>query len=596
MPPLNPIVDVEEFPLSYRPRVLRALNGSISDLNAISSDIKSGHLPLTRATFEVFIVHLKTTDNSASRLNLVEATLRHITQFFFHPKTKTPDVSIISSIADSWPAICIWLSELHRRHKNCAIRVSASPSPGVTLPSQIADVLSLILAFIVVISRWRSMRRCLRVPDQLQQVVSILASIWASEHTKARNIYILAANAVVLLMGDDANTEEIIAAFIAHFPTKPVLAKLLLKHLEPSLKFHVPDTTHFNFEATLIGLLMTADEELREDLLLHSSIRKYAAALALLLSLPPDLNVAGSIILCLKYFNATLDATDGVTWVKKALRAGILSATIECARFYEHDGVEDEVVILISSTIPRYLVYKSVLRQVRVELDAMCLNPKFAKSSFGLTKGRARVAWSNFLKLIKERSKIKAEYDRIIKYPACSSPHCSHERTPKSNMKACEGCLSVRYCSRGCQTMHWLTHRNQCLEMWEKRKNEMPLYGRPDPEDSRLFNYIMTHDLHYNKERICEQRSAILVARPQTISSPFGILMDYRVVPVEIIVISTGSRELTAPNFPRSNSDAKRCIEKRGIETYVELYVPSGRKLHFFPSMTTILGSWDSTA
>ncbi|KAJ7742587.1 glycosyl transferase family 90-domain-containing protein [Mycena metata] len=87
-----------------------------------------------------------------------------------------------------------------------------------------------------------------------------------------RKLEIPADNAVLSLMGSDACIKESVVAFIAHFPTKPGLAKLLLKHLKPSLKLQVPDTTHFDFEATLIGLLMSADGELRQ---IFSCIRRF---------------------------------------------------------------------------------------------------------------------------------------------------------------------------------------------------------------------------------------------------------------------------------------------------------------------------------
>jgi hypothetical protein len=102
------------------------------------------------------------------------------------------------------------------------------------------------------------------------------------------------------------------------------------------------------------------------------------------------------------------------------------------------------------------------------------------------------------------------------------------------------------------------------------------------------------NDLLLNRERICEQRSAILAQNPQAIDVPFGVLMDYRVVPVKIEVISTSSRDMSTALAPDSVSAAVHCAQTRGTETYVEMYIPAGGKVdNFSASMSTILGDWD---
>lgn len=368
----------------------------------------------------MFLHHLKTLQNpsdSGTRLQLVETVLREITQFFYNAEGN-PGNSIISSFSDSWPAICSRLYELHGHNKTSVRSSSSSPEK---------DVLSLILTFITTVSQWPDMTTCLRAPRQLEQVISILARIWTSESkSKPKNLDIPSSHALVSFMHsgtENAYMEETACAFITYFQTRSTVAKLLLGHLETSSKWHAPYYKHFNSDAFLVGLLIAFDEELKECLLLHSSIRKYIAALNGFLARTPDANVAKSVFLCLKYFHATLDATDGFTWVKQLLRAGILPALFDCAKFYEHDGVEEAVVSLLSYGISRYLVYKSVLREANKswsEILSKEMSPLWAT-------GQNPTAWNEFVKLVIERREIKWEYNRNIKNATCALPQVSSD-------------------------------------------------------------------------------------------------------------------------------------------------------------------------
>ncbi|KAJ7914420.1 hypothetical protein B0H13DRAFT_438553 [Mycena leptocephala] len=260
MEPSNPNIDLHIFPLRYRPAASRAVAGSTADLKQISSAIRGGHIPLTRDTLEVFLHHLKTSQNpsdSGTRLQLVETVLREITQFFYNAEGN-PGNSIISSFSDSWPAICSRLYELHGHNKTSVRSSSSGPE---------RDVLSLILAFITTVSQWPDMTTCLRAPRQLEQVISILARIWTSESkSKPKNLDIPSSHALVSFMHsgtENAYMEETACAFITYFQTKSTVAKLLLGHLETSSKWLAPYYKHFNSDAFLVGLLIIFDEELK---------------------------------------------------------------------------------------------------------------------------------------------------------------------------------------------------------------------------------------------------------------------------------------------------------------------------------------------
>lgn len=377
----------------------------------------------------MFLAHLETplSNGTKYRLTLVEAVFRDLTQVIVRRDNPyVPNKFTISAISDSWPAICSSLGELHAHHKDSVIRISRPSGHVGHQQIQVADVASVILAFIHTISHWPDMTTTLRSPRQLQQITTILASVWTSERLRGgKHLYVQAAETIVSYIQrrqEDIYIQEFATSFIEGFDTKPVLGKFLLGHLETSFKSQAP---YFRFDALLIGLLITADDDLKVYLLSQSSIRKFMVALKWFLSQSPSAEVAQSINLCLTYFVATLDATDGFTWVKQALRAKILPALHECScKFLQYEGVEKEVFVLISRTISRYLVYKSVLREAKESLDDMESDLLTSPIS---TEGRVRDAWSNFIKLVDQRRGIKEEYNNNVKYINCASPQVCHD-------------------------------------------------------------------------------------------------------------------------------------------------------------------------
>ncbi|KAJ7766337.1 hypothetical protein DFH07DRAFT_1058700 [Mycena maculata] len=340
----------------------RALAGSPADLGEIQRALVNGLLPLTREALELFLAHLKTPSNGKnSRLRLVETAFRDLTLVLITRENLfNPDTSIISAISNSWPAICSSLVELYGHHKDLAIKVSRPPAGQ---KHQVMDVPSVILTFIETISHWPDISTTLQVPCQLQQVTTIFASIWTGELTRgATRLDFSASETLASFISCREGDARLGTSFIERFDSKPVLTKLLLGHLETSCK---SQASYLGSDALLIGFLIEVDPDLKGYLLSQSSTRKFIAALKWFVGQTPSPEIVNSLAVCLK---CLVEATDGVTWVKQVLRANILPAL---SSFYHYKAVENKAIILLSQTLSRYLVYKSVLRETRYSLDDM---------------------------------------------------------------------------------------------------------------------------------------------------------------------------------------------------------------------------------
>ncbi|KAJ7646040.1 hypothetical protein DFH06DRAFT_581957 [Mycena polygramma] len=431
---------------------------------------------------------------------------------------------------------------------------------------------------------------------QLEQMISVLASIWTREcRSCVQNLDLPASCAIVALMQPylaDTTYTEIAASFIAYFDNRSTLARLLLKHADMCCKWAAPYRKHFALEADLIGLLITADQDLKEALLLRSSVRKFCYALSTFLAQTPDVATARSVLLCVQYFHATLDATDGVTWVRQAVRAGILPALLDCVKFYEHHNDIDEEVVSLLSKISRHLLYKSVFREARRSWSEVSSKERASSWSTMRRNERTSTAWSNFEALLVARLRVKHAYNKDFKYATCAAQECGKSGL---DLKACKDCLSTRYCSRTCQENDWQTHKGVCRQMRVLRRAAIAAGGGPFAEDLRFITYVIRYDLIYNRT-LFRARSAILAQNPDAIGFPFGVVLDYRFSPTRLQVISTNSYNLSpipTEGLLTPASVATYCAEKRGTDTYVQFHLPSGQVRASYSMVSPDLGDWD---
>ncbi|KAJ7118431.1 hypothetical protein C8R43DRAFT_960398 [Mycena crocata] len=551
------------------------------------SALNRGHLQPAPEIAGLFLVHLKTPpgpgDIADSQFWLIKTALRCLVQLLNRDGVHISEPHIIAAVTESWPMICTWFNELYHRRKASESRLGNFQN--------YSDCPSLIIRFITAASQWPEMVPVFLSSPQLDRVMSILVEIWVAElSSKAKN----------------ATTHTFVGSYMESLGyDKGTLAKLLLGHLDVSLSVQRTDRSRFESIAMLIGLTMVADEGLKWFLFSHSSIQKFVAAINFLVAPQRSPKNEASVYFCLKYFAQTLDYTDGHTWVKKALRAKLLPALLACGVFHKDKLVEADAFVHVSRTIPRYLVHRSVLREAKRSLDEMTTQSQFCTWPKG---GKFHAAWGSFIDLIDKLMKIKEKYSKDQK--SCASPQVNDTDRGHSSAKHLKpgtwASVTVAYLLG---TVQEIARKNtgkfirRLVRQCEKNAKTAAkiIVARRDAhmhsgEDTGFFNYVASHDILLNKTLIVQQRSALLVENPDMIASPFCVLVDYRVVPVQITVLSTRSHNLSTlliPGFPDSDAVAAHCIEKRGTETYVKINVPCRQWFTICPLMSTTLGAWD---
>lgn len=114
-----------------------------------------------------------------------------------------------------------------------------------------------------------------------------------------------------------------------------------------------------------------------------------------------------AVVALFGYLRNCLESTDGFTWIMQSVQAGLLMAFVDCSpHFSKLEDIEDRemIISIIKDVIPRYLVYRSVVRTVSTALDVAYKSPKIGR----VLKSMAKDDWQQFIFLAKERMLVEA--------------------------------------------------------------------------------------------------------------------------------------------------------------------------------------------
>jgi hypothetical protein len=149
------------------------------------------------------------------------------------------------------------------------------------------------------------------------------------------------------------------------------VAQLMLSRLHTSIKgahaFNSPTAVYLD----LIGhLSRRADHALRHAFLASNIIvlcTEITLAVSKMLNAgtgPPVL--LDTMVAAFAYLSNCLESTDGFTWVSQSVRAGLLTAIVDCGPHYSKLDPDDldMVLTIVRDILPKYMVYRSVIQAI----------------------------------------------------------------------------------------------------------------------------------------------------------------------------------------------------------------------------------------
>ncbi|KII86136.1 hypothetical protein PLICRDRAFT_279019 [Plicaturopsis crispa FD-325 SS-3] len=199
----------------------------------------------------------------------------------------------------------------------------------------------------------------------------------------------------------------------------------------------------------------------------------------------------GVMLLC--YYNLidNFRSMNVPSWAVQAIDSGLIPALLRSARIRGLDDPKLAAPLLsfFLELLPKYLIYRSVLRAVRRALRQV------NKHNLGeAVSGALGDAWQDFEMLAEDRLWLLEEWDcegERDRYRSCSRSLC--DNGDSNATKRCSGCLGPMYCSKECQKLDWPAHKRGC-----KAARQILQEGRRvpiDPLDHEFLRYIADHEV-----------------------------------------------------------------------------------------------------
>ncbi|KAF8986651.1 hypothetical protein BDQ17DRAFT_1548418 [Cyathus striatus] len=250
--------------------------------------------------------------------------------------------------------------------------------------------------------------------------------------------------------------------------TKRVLVNLILKRLISSTE---TDFCSYQQYSRLLGILSNFDAyDPSLGVLVNRIVRCMTSTVeAMVLDVctydeEPGVGIVDACLQFLDILQLTLESANSIDAVCEAIRSGLLVAFIFYSPYFKwllkNDAdprslkpMIDKAVTIITSTLPKFMVYSSVLSAIEDVLKG---------NNFDSDMSKTMVAreWNTFCRLFDNKMKyLNRELPRLS---FCDNPkHDVHSKSEK--MWQCSGCKSAWYCSQKCQKENWVDfHRDVC--------------------------------------------------------------------------------------------------------------------------------------
>ncbi|KAI0795156.1 hypothetical protein C8Q75DRAFT_531436 [Abortiporus biennis] len=290
--------------------------------------------------------------------------------------------------------------------------------------------------------------------------------------------------------------ERIFSAFDREKKPASRIAKVALLHLEKSIAPRTFDVEKAE-EDTELMLRLREHPEIQFAFHSQECFKLLIKALTVFTSKPLSAQTAKlfakAIASCFMVIGYLLDFSDGAPWVIQFLEAGIIPAALNCAPwvpYFERQLNHDQVEYLFAHILPRYSMYKSVLKVIADKADKVEGWENAQSKLVGPGLSRFNDHWKIFVSMTKIRTPVLMKYHDMHMHRCAVADFCQ-KCGAVEHLKRCFGCFEVYYCSKECQTADWKSsHKAKCQRIQAIRKSG----GTTEPSiDDILFAKRIIH-------------------------------------------------------------------------------------------------------
>ncbi|KAJ6523906.1 hypothetical protein DFH09DRAFT_1286525 [Mycena vulgaris] len=539
MHPELEVQSLSNLPVSYRAIATSAAKGSLQDLLLIHSIVARATPPASESRFLVCVYYANldpadvpalvdvdiasgSTQDSCHRAALSLTALAHLI-----PRNMPISAGVARII---WPRIWIWIRFLDQYGDAIPILRTSEPD--------------LYPAYATLIHFFR--RDAEDLIEGTPGLHTVLTKSWKSLlHRRPlggslEGLYTMVTRVILHLInqchrtGDPLDLEEIIEGAGGSIDD---LASLLKSHLCAILQPHSLTSEELPLRMLTAGALFMSEMydgegPVNRALISHGIIKAQITVLCSFTNLGPSLYSDGGIEdVFLPHFLNELDLSPGYPGVRQALKGGLLRAIItRCQRPEIDHGYYKE---LLTKTLPRSMVYHSVLSQLRDSI----FDVADVQTSLAFQQSDVYREWCDFLDLAKDRLYLMEQYDSESRdsRDSCYNIDCGAIKQ-RSDFFRCVACQDAIYCSVDCQTHDWREgrHRDLCTVL-----KLCPLRPHLSHRD-KSFLRALVHDgyVRYRKDIFLEQ--AVAMGRHPTCGSSATFDYCHENNPGPLYVTATG--------------------------------------------------------
>ncbi|KDQ59165.1 hypothetical protein JAAARDRAFT_154439 [Jaapia argillacea MUCL 33604] len=489
-------------------------------------------------------------------------------------------------LIQAWPGI----------FKRCSFLYPPSISPPSVFEDEQRDSVTRIISFCLF-----SIAQNLRMLEVIRSTpgaIELATRLWLREDTMKRPPQVIfpAPSALLdhLLVPQQFEMLSKIVQVSGASPS--TVAKLAVSRLVASSKPTHLDAYGVKYHIYLIfGLTCNPDHPLRDALFTANVIVAATNALVAVskkvdcedLDDTEDPVITFTISRIYAYLTTFLEVTDGFTFISQSIKAGLLFSLAFWGARMNTSSTEQERdlrISLISSVLPRYLVYHSVLGAASSSFQAMKISGllQFTK----IFSADSREHWDRFEALLQDRVRASDIFDGLEKAKrVCANPKCIGRGPIQKSLMKCAGCQSVLYCSKACQSSDWKrgNHRGVCKALQQQLQDEKAGAERtgeaePSKTDQSFFQFLAVRD---TKRRLNQLRRVALQKFPDEPLTSMVVKIDYTTLPPVFTVEPLST--VKSPYLPSSHryrsiaSTIEQYRQKPELGTLIFASMPTGR-------------------